>query len=65
MVQLTICFFMLFTAIGCSNASIKFNHDEWIKANDDYSWDVRKKMAQDVIDTKMLVGMYVKRWLKM
>ena len=36
---------------------MKFNHDEWLSAEENWSWNVRKKMAQDLVDSKILIGM--------
>lgn len=55
MAQLIICIFLLFTTIGCSNSRVTFKHDEWIRANDEFLYE-RKKMAVDLVDSKMLVG---------
>ncbi len=51
-----ICTLLLFTIIGCNNAEIKFNHDAWIKAKDTASWDIRKKMAKDIMNRQLLIN---------
>ena len=45
-----------FTIMGCNNQTLSFNHDKWIRAKETASWDIRKKMAQDLIDKKSLLG---------
>lgn len=36
--------------------TMSFNHDKWISALENESWSDRKKMAQDLIDKKTLIG---------
>lgn len=51
-----ICTLLLFAIIGCDNAETKFNHDAWIKAKDTSSWDIRKKMAKDIMNRQLLIN---------
>ena len=35
---------------------MEFNHDKWIKAKETAYWDIRKKMAQNLLENQTLVG---------
>lgn len=48
-----------------SNSTMSFNHDKWISALENESWSARKKMAQDLIDKKTLIGNSKKEIIEM
>lgn len=45
--------------------TVDFNHDIWISALEDEAWSTRKKMAQNLIDKKTLIGKSKKEIIEM
>jgi hypothetical protein len=50
-----LCLLLLFAVSGCSNSTMEFNHYKWVKAKENASWDVRRKMAQYLLNNQTLI----------
>lgn len=63
-IVLILCLFV-FTIWYNRYLTVNFNHDIWISALEDESWSTRKKMAENLIDRKTLIGKSKKEIIEM
>lgn len=55
-ILLVFAFLLVFTFSGCSSSKTAFDHNKWIDAENSGKWNTRKKMAQDLVNQKILIG---------
>lgn len=55
-ILLLLCIVFLITCIGCGNSKTPFDKNQWIDAKDSGKWSIRKRMADDLIENKTLIG---------